>query len=70
MMLTMLPEGASLALSGIFPGSSFGGGGKGVELLDHVLVYCRAGSISIGCCEGGGVICCEGNGIGGVYEGL
>ena len=62
MMLTMLPEGASLALSGIFPGSSFGGGGKGVELLDHVLVYCGAGSIGTGCCEG--------NGIGGVYARL
>ena len=28
MMLTLLPEGASLARSGICPGSSFGGGGK------------------------------------------
>ena len=70
MMLTMLPEGASLALSGICPCSSFGGGGRGVELLDHVLVYCRAGSIGIGCCKGGGIVCCEGNGIGGVYEGV
>jgi len=43
MMLTLLPEGVSIARSGICPGSSFGGGGKfvvsqesGVELLDHV----------------------------------
>ena len=28
MMLTLLPEGALLAHSGICPGSSFGGGGK------------------------------------------
>ena len=28
MMLTLLPEGPSLALSGIYLGSSFGGGGK------------------------------------------
>jgi len=28
MMLTLLSEGASLACSGICPGSSFGGGGK------------------------------------------
>jgi hypothetical protein len=42
MMLTLLPEGVSIARSGICPGSSFGGGGKfvvshesGVELLDH-----------------------------------
>ena len=27
-MLTMLPEGASFARSGICPGSSFGGGGR------------------------------------------
>jgi hypothetical protein len=70
MMLTMLPEGASPALSGICPDSSFGGGGKGVELLDHVLAYCRAGSIGIGCCEGGCMDCSEGNDIGGVYDGL
>ena len=55
MMLTILPEGASAALSGICPGSSFGGGGKGVELLDHVLAYCGAGSIDIVWCEGGGM---------------
>ena len=55
MMLTILPEGASTALSGICLGSSFGGGGKGVELLDHVLAFCRAGSIGIGWCEGGGM---------------
>jgi len=43
MMFTLLPEGASIARSGICPGSSFGGGGRfvvsqdnGVELLDHV----------------------------------
>jgi len=70
MMLTILPKGASLALSGICPGSSFGGGGKGVELLDHVLVYCGAGSIGINWCEGGGMDCCEGNDIGVVYDGL
>ena len=64
MMLTMLSEGASLALSSIFPGSSLGGGGKGVELLDHVLAYCGAASIGIGWCEGGGMDCCEGNDIG------
>ena len=62
MMLTMMPEGPSPALSGIYPGSSFGGGGKGVELLDHVLAYCGAGSI--------GIDWCEGNDIGGVYNGL
>ena len=62
MMLTMLPEGASVALSGICPGSIFGGGGKGVEFLDHVLVYCRAGSTGIGCCEGIDIGC--------VYDGL
>jgi len=55
MMLTILPEVASVSLSGICPGSSFGGGGKGVELLDHVLAYCGAGSIGIGWCEGGGM---------------
>jgi len=55
MMLTIQPEGAFAALSGICPGSSFGGGGKGVELLDHVLAYCRAGSIGIGWGEGGGM---------------
>ena len=70
MMLTMLPEGPSPALSGICPGSSFGGGGKGVELLDHVLAYCGAGNIGIGWCEGGGMNCCEDNDIGGVYDGL
>ena len=70
MMLTMLPEGASPALSGICSSSSFGGGGKGVELLDHVLAYCEAGSIGIGCCEGGGMDCSEGSGMGGVYDGL
>jgi len=70
MMLTMLPEGLSPALSGICPGSIFGGGGRGVELLDHVLAYCRAGSIGIDWCEGGGMDCCEGNDIGGVYDGL
>ena len=63
MMLTMLPEGASVALSGICPGSSFGGGGRGVELLDHVLVYCGAGSIGIGCCEGIGIGCVYGGGL-------
>ena len=63
MMLTMLSEGPSPALFGISPGSSFGGGGKGVELLDHVLTYCGAGSIGIGWCEGGGMDCCEGNDI-------
>jgi hypothetical protein len=63
MMLIMLPEGPSPALSSICPGSSFGGGGKGVELLDHVLVYCGAGSIGIDWCKGGGMDCCEGNGI-------
>ena len=42
MMFTLLPEGASIARSGICPGSSFGGRGRvvsqenGVELLDHV----------------------------------
>ena len=70
MMLTILPEGASAALSGICLGSSFGGGGKGVELLDHVLAYCGAGSIGIGWCEGGGMDCYKGNDIGGVYDGL
>ena len=42
-VLTLLPEGVSIARSGICPGSSFGGGGRfvvsqdtGVELLDHV----------------------------------
>jgi len=55
MMLIIPPDGASAALSGICPGSSFGGGGKGVELLDHVLAYCGAGSIGIGWCEGGGM---------------
>ena len=70
MMLTMLPDGPSPALSGICPGSIFGGGGRGVELLDHVLVYCGAGSIGIDWCEGGGMDCCEGNDIGGVYDGL
>jgi len=54
-MLTILPEGASAALFRICPSSSFGGGGKGVELLDHVLAYCGAGSIGIGWCEGGGM---------------
>ena len=68
MMLTMLPEGPSPVLSGICPGSSFGGGGKGLELLDHVLAYCGAGSIGIVWCEGGGMDCCEGNDIGGVYD--
>jgi len=68
MMLTMLPEGVSLALSGICHGSSFAGGGKGVELLNHVLAYCGAGSIGIGCCEGGCMDCCEGNGTGRVYD--
>ena len=63
MILTMLPKGQSPALSGIYPGSSFGGGGKGVELLDHVVAYCRADSIGIGWCEGGGMDCCEGNNI-------
>ena len=70
MMLTMLSDGPSLALSGICPGSIFGGGGRGVELLDHVLAYCGAGSIGIDWCEGGGMDCCEGNDIGGVYDGL
>ena len=70
MMLTMLPEGASLALSGICPSSSFGRGGKGMELLDHVLAYCGAGSIGIDWCEGGGMDCREGNDIEGVYDGL
>ena len=70
MMLTMLPEGTSVALSGICPGSSFGGGGRGVDLLDHVLAYCGAGSIGIDWCEGGGMDYCEGNDIGGVYDGL
>ena len=44
--------------------------GRGVELLDHVLAYCGAGSIGIDWCEGGGMDCCEGNDIGGVYDGL
>ena len=70
MMLTMLPDGPSPALSGICPGSIFGGGGRGVELLDHVLAYCGAGSIDSDWCEGGGMDCCEGNDIGGVYDGL
>ena len=70
MMLTIVLKVASAALSEICPGSSFGGGGKGVELLDHVLAYCGAGSIGIGWCEGGGMDCCEGNDIGGVYDGL
>ena len=70
MMLTMLPDGPSPALNGIYPGSIFGGGGRGVELLDHVLAYCGAGSIGIDWCEGGGMDCCEGNDIGGVYDGL
>ena len=70
MMLTMLPDGLSPALSGIYPGSIFGGEGRGVELLDHVLAYCGAGSIGIDWCEGGGMDCCEGNDIGGVYNGL
>jgi len=66
----MLPEGVSLAVSGICPGSSFGGGGKGVELLDHVLVYCGAGCIGIDWCEGGNMDCYEGKDIGAVYDGL
>jgi len=70
MMLTMLPEGASVALSGICPGSSFGGGGRGVELLDRVLLYCGAGNSGSGCCEGTGIGWCEGIGIGCVYDGL
>ena len=70
MMLTMLPDGSSPALSGICPGSIFGGGGKDVELLNHVLGYCGTGSIGIDWCEGGGMDCCEGNDIGGVYNGL
>ena len=70
MMLTMLPDGPSPALSGICPSSIFGGGGRGVELLDHVLAYCGAGSIGIDWCEGGGMDCCEGNDIGVVYDGL
>ena len=70
MMLTMLPEGVSLVLSGICSGSSFGGGGKGVELLDHVLAYCGAGSIGISWCEGGGMDCCKDSSMGGVYDGL
>ena len=70
MMLTMLPKGTSSALSEICPGSRFGGGGKGVELLDHVLVYCGAGSIGIDWCEGGNTDCCEGKDIGAVYDGL
>ena len=70
MMLTILSEGVSLVLSGICPGSSFGGGGKGVELLDHMLVYCGAGSISISWCEGGDMDCYDGSGMGGVYNGL
>ena len=70
MMLTMLPDGPSPALSGICPGSIFSGEGRGVELLDHVLAYCGAGSIGIDWCEGGGMDCCEGNDIGGVYDGL
>ena len=70
MMLTMLLDGPSPALSGIYPGSIFSGGGRGVELLDHVLAYCGAGSIGIDWCEGGGMDCCEGNDIGGVYDGL
>ena len=70
MMLTMLPEVPSPALSGICPGSIFGGGVRAVELLDHVLAYCGAGSIGIDWCEGGGMDCCEGNDIGGVYDGL
>ena len=70
MMLTMLPDGLSPALFDICPGSIFGGGGRGVELLDHVLAYCGAGSIGIDWCEGGGMDCCEGNDIGGVYDGL
>ena len=39
---------SSLDISSICPGSSFGGGGNGVELFDHVLAYCGAGSIGIG----------------------
>ena len=70
MMLTMLLDGSSPALSGICPGSIFGSGGRGMELLDHVLAYCGAGSIGIDRCEGGGMDCCEGNDIGGVYDGL
>ena len=70
MMLTMLPDGPSPALSSICPGSIFDGGGRGVGLLDHVLAYCGAGSIGIDWCEGGGMDCREGNDIEGVYDGL
>ena len=62
--------GDSFALSGICPGSSFGGGGRfaglynwGVELLDQVWMYYKGGSIGCGGAEGLGNAGAYGSGV-------